>query len=144
MTTPAVGGRSLQVPGLGHGSTPIPVAARVGPVLVTGGVSGMDPSTGTVPEDLGQQVAQLFRNLAAVLEAGGASSRNVAKITFFVRDRAHRSAINREWTAMFPEEGDRPARHTLVYEHLPQGVDVQAELLAFVGDEHPAGRRGEQ
>lgn len=144
MTTPALGGRSLQVPGLGHGSTPIPVAARVGPLLVTSGVSGTDPSTGTVPQDLGQQVAQLFRNLAAVLEAGGASPRDVVKITFFVRDRAHRSVINPEWTGMFPEEGDRPARHTLVYEHLPQGVDVQAELLAFVGDEQPAREKGER
>lgn len=133
-------GRSLQVPGLGHGSAPIPTAARVGSVLVTGGVSGVDPSTGTVPEDLGRQAAQLFRNLAAILEAGDASPQDVVKITFFVRDRAYRSAINPEWTVMFPEEGDRPARHTLVYEHLPHGVDIQAELLAFVRDGQPAGK----
>jgi len=132
-------GRSLEVAGLGHGSMPIPVAARVGPLLVTGGVSGVDRSTGAVPEGVDRQVAQLFLNLAAVLQAGGGRPRDVVKITFFVRDRAYRSAINPEWTAMFPEEGDRPARQTLVYEHLPQGVDVQAELLAFVAEDLSMG-----
>lgn len=129
------GGRSLEVPGLGHGKTPIPLGARVGPLLATGGLSGQDPSTGTVPQELDRQVAQLFRNVVAVLEAGGATPRDVVKVTFFVRDRAQRSAINPEWTAMFPDEGDRPARHTVVSAHLPEGVDVQAELLAFVADE---------
>jgi len=123
---------SINVDGLGHGGQPIPNACRLGNILVTGGIAGIDPATQELSTDGTLQCAQLFRNLAAVLAAGGASAANVAKLTFFVRDRNLRDAINAQWIAMFPDEHARPARHTLVYEHLPTGVLVQCEALALL------------
>ena len=123
----------VEVEGLGHGSQPIPLAVRVGPLLTTGGISGVDRTSGEIPDDTGAEVANLFANVKAVLDAAGTDPSTVAKITFFVRDRGLRDAINQEWVAMFPDADDRPARHTLVHD-LPGRMQVQAEVLAFLAD----------
>jgi 2-iminobutanoate/2-iminopropanoate deaminase len=123
--------RVISVAGLGHGDQPIPLAVALGPLLVTGGLSGRDPESGRLPEELDAEVAQLFRNISAVLAAGGCGPEAVAKVTVYVRDRAARGAINREWVALFPDPVDRPVRHTLVHD-LPGDLRVQADLLAFL------------
>lgn len=123
----------VEVEGLGHGAQPIPLAVRLGPLLVTGGISGTDRHNGEVPTDGAAQVAHLFDNVAAVLAATGAGAEHVAKVTFFVRDRGLRDEINSHWVALFPDAGDRPARHTLVQD-LPGRMQVQADLLAYIPD----------
>jgi 2-iminobutanoate/2-iminopropanoate deaminase len=125
---------SVEVPGLHHGGMPIPQASRVGPLLVSSGVSGMDPATGQIPTAVDDQVATLFDNVARVLVAAGGDTRDIAKLTFFVRDRGCRDAINKHWTAMFPDETARPARHTLTLD-LPPSVEVQCEIVAFITEE---------
>jgi 2-iminobutanoate/2-iminopropanoate deaminase len=129
--------RSITVEGLHHGGQPIPAASVVGGLLASGGIAGLDPATGEVPADLDAQVALVFANLRRVIEAGGGSVQDVVRVTVYARDRSSREAINREWTAMFPDEASRPARHTLVHE-LPDPMLVQCDVLAVVGGE--AGR----
>lgn len=123
--------RNIEVPGLGHGNQPIPVAALVGGLLVTGGVSGRDPQTGELPQDPAAEVAQAFANLRSILDAAGASTDDVAKVTVFVKDRDIRAHVNPVWLAMFPDPQSRPARHTL--EANLTGMRLQLECLAFVG-----------
>ncbi|GII25077.1 RidA family protein [Planosporangium mesophilum] len=124
--------RSIEIEGLHHGGAPIPQACLVGPLLVSSGILGQDPAGGRVPEDLTEQVAHVFANIGRVLDAAGGSVADIAKLTFFVRDRASREAINAEWLRMFPDPADRPARHTLVQE-LPPTIHVQCELIAYLG-----------
>jgi 2-iminobutanoate/2-iminopropanoate deaminase len=125
---------SIDVPGLHHGGMPIPQASRIGPLLVSSGVSGMDPATGTIPPTVDDQVAGLFDNVTRILDIAGGATGDIAKLTFHVRDRACRDAINKHWTAMFPDETARPARHTLISE-LPPSVEVQCEIIAFIAEE---------
>lgn len=127
----------VEVEGLGHGAQPIPLAVRLGPLLATGGISGVDRSTGDIPDAADDEVANVFANVAAVLDAAGADSSAVAKMTFFVRDRSMRDVINQHWVAMFPAPDDRPARHTLVHD-LPGRMQVQVEVLAFIPEEASA------
>jgi 2-iminobutanoate/2-iminopropanoate deaminase len=129
----AVGRKVVEVPGLGHGGQPIPLAVTLGGLLVTGGLSGRDPRDGALPEALDDEVGQLFRNIGAVLAAAGTGPESVAKITVLVRDRAYRDAVNREWVALFPDPADRPARQTFVQE-LPGDLRVQADLLAVLAN----------
>jgi 2-iminobutanoate/2-iminopropanoate deaminase len=131
---PATTRRSIQVPGLHHGGTPIPLASRVGPLLVSSGVLGQDPATGEIPVDVGEQVVHVFANVRRILAAGGADVGDVAKLTFFVRDRSARAAIDEQWLAMFPDPDSRPARHTLTTD-LPPAFHVQCEVLAMVADD---------
>ena len=65
---------SIEVDGLSHGDLPIPVASRIGPFLVTGGVRGVNRLTHELPEDASEQADLMFANLVAVLEAGGAAT----------------------------------------------------------------------
>jgi 2-iminobutanoate/2-iminopropanoate deaminase len=126
--------KSISVPGLGHGDQPIPLAVTVtgaiGGLLVTGGVSGRDPKTGEMPEDVADEVAQAFANLRAILDEAGCTEETVAKITVYTTDRGIREHVNREWVKMFPDPDSRPARHTLVHQ-LP-GMRVQLDCLAVL------------
>jgi 2-iminobutanoate/2-iminopropanoate deaminase len=119
----------IEVPGLGHGTLPIPLAVKKDGLLITGGVNGVDPATGSPPESLPDEVAQVYRNLVAILDAAAFSLSDVMKITFFVADRSIRDALNPGWLELFPHPDDRPARHTLL-QNLPAGYRLQAELLA--------------
>ncbi|GAA1872050.1 hypothetical protein GCM10009836_61190 [Pseudonocardia ailaonensis] len=124
---------SIDVPGLGHGGMPIPTGCRVGPLLVSGGIGGTDPATGVMPADGPDQVLGIFENVRRFLKAAGATEADVAKMTFFVVDRSLREHINTSWVEMFPDEGRRPARHTLVAQ-LAAPMVVQCEVLAYVED----------
>ena len=122
--------RSIVVPGLEHGSNPIPAASRRGPLLATGGVRGVDRESGVLPADAGEQVRHAFANLRAVVEAGGGTVEDVVHVTVFAAADV-RAAVNEEWVRMFPDAGSRPARH-LLRQELPDGMLVQLEALAFV------------
>ena len=122
--------RSIEVEGLGHGSTPIPAACRVGPLLMSGGINGKDIATGKIPEDLDQQVRNAFANMKRILEAAGMALTDVVKVTVFLGDEADRAAVNGPWTEVFPDPGKRPARHALVMP-LRGGARIQLEVTAY-------------
>src|SRR4051794_11936386 len=122
---------AVEVKGLHHGEMPIPVASRVGPLVASGGISGMDGATGSFPDTLEDQVANLFENVKAVIAAAGGSPTDIVKMTFFAPDRSARDVINKHWVALFPDEERRPARHTLI-QQLPGSMLVQTDVLAFV------------
>jgi len=123
--------RSIDVPGLGHGQLPIPVASRVGPFIATGGVRGVDPSTGVMSADPREQVARMFHNLKTVVEAAGGSVDTVLKVTIFIKAPEVRALLDLEWVMYFPDPANRPARHVLNYEGLGGGMVVQCEALAI-------------
>jgi enamine deaminase RidA (YjgF/YER057c/UK114 family) len=122
--------RSIDIPGLHH-DAPIPQASVVGNLLVSGGISGADPATGGIPPSPEEQAAALFANVARVMQAAGGTMEDIVKMTFFVRERAVRAAIDPEWLKAFPDETSRPARHTLKVE-LPAQFEMQAEVIALL------------
>ena len=122
---------SIEVEGLHHGGMPIPSASRRGPLVASGGISGLDRSTGELADGIEQQVDRLFENVEAVIEAAGGSINDIVKIEFSTDDPSARSLINERWTAMFPDDDRRPARHILARE-LRFGMLVQADFLAYV------------
>jgi len=124
--------KSIEVEGFSHGANPIPAASRVGNVVMTGGISGLDPATGKVPEDQGAQVAQAFVNLEKILKAAGASLDDVVKVGVSVKSLALRDAINVEWLKYFPDEHARPARHTTQYDHFGGVTAIQLEATAVI------------
>jgi 2-iminobutanoate/2-iminopropanoate deaminase len=123
--------RSLQVPHVGH-KAPIPLGARVGPLICSSGIAGKDPADGRLPADGATQVAHAFANLRALLAAGGAGLEHVAKLVVTLAGDDLRDAVNVQWLACFPDPADRPARH-IVVQPLGHGMQVQLEVLAWVG-----------
>ena len=105
--------QSVNFPGFAHGN-PIPNASRIGNIMMTSVISGVDPSTRKLPPDLDGQVANLFGHIRSAVEAAGGSPDNIIKINFYMKDPATgRAALNGEWVKMFPDGNSRPARHTL-------------------------------
>ncbi len=122
--------RVIRVPGLDHGGLPIPLAAEKDGLLVTGGISSVDPTRGERPAELKDEVGQVYANIRATLDAAGFTLADVVKVTFFVADGGARSLLNPGWLELFPDAESRPARHTLVQE-LSAGQRVQADFIAI-------------
>ena len=127
MTHPA---RSLEVPGLAH-NAPIPLGAKVGNLICSSGIGGKDPATGQLPTDAASQARLAFDNMQRLLDAGGATLADVAKLTVYAKDNSVREAINTEWLRCFPDPADRPARH-IVIQDLQHGMWLQLEFIALL------------
>jgi 2-iminobutanoate/2-iminopropanoate deaminase len=123
--------RSIEIATFAH-QNPIPTASRIGPLLVSSIIGAVDPGTRHVPETVEAQLANLFTHVGAMLEAGGAEWRHVAKMTFFVPDISYRDAINGPWVEHFPDPASRPARHTQVT--AGGGRAVSCDFLAYIDD----------
>ncbi|MDB5082306.1 MAG: enamine deaminase RidA [Chloroflexi bacterium] len=123
--------KSIEVEGLNHGGMPIPAASLVDNILISGGINGTDAATGKMPESTEEQCANLFKNVKLIVEAANGTTDTIIKMTFFVKDRSSREAINKEWLTMFPDAHSRPARHTLVYD-LASPMLIQAEIYAVI------------
>ena len=130
MSRPA---RSLEVPGLAH-NAPIPLGAKVGNLICSSGIAGKDPLTGQLPIDAASQARLAFDNMRLLLEAGGATLADVAKLTVYAKDNSVRDAINTEWLRCFPDAADRPARHILLQD-LQHGMWLQLEFIALIQKE---------
>ena len=122
---------SIDVPGFGH-DNPIPAACKVGPFLISSGVSGKEPYTGKMLEGLEAQCAQMFATVRQILEIAGGSPEDVVKMNVWMKDRSQRDTLNIGWLEMFPDEHSRPARHTFAAPDLPGTMLVQCEVFAVL------------
>jgi 2-iminobutanoate/2-iminopropanoate deaminase len=122
--------RSIEIPGFRH-LNPIPNASRIGNLLVSGVINGVDPATGKVAATLEAQCAHMFAHMRAIVEAGGGSTDDIIKMTVWMADRSNRQALNAEWTKMFPDAAARPARHTM-QAALDGGILIQCEFMAVI------------
>ena len=123
--------RSIHVEGVQHGA-PIPMGAKVGNMLFSSGIIGIDPTTGNVPEGLGQQCEFAFAHMKSLVENAGGTVEDIGAVKVYMKDRAQREAVNRPWLKMFPEEDNRPARHAIEDDAFPPGVLVQLEIIAVL------------
>jgi enamine deaminase RidA (YjgF/YER057c/UK114 family) len=105
--------QSIEAPGFSH-SNPIPMASRIGDIMMSSVISGRDPKSGEMPGDQAGQIRNIFAHIRSAMEAADGSPDDIIKITFWLDDPAiGRAALNGEWEKMFPDENSRPARHTL-------------------------------
>jgi enamine deaminase RidA (YjgF/YER057c/UK114 family) len=123
--------QTLHVPGISHGANPIPSGVRLGNVVFSGGISGQDPATGQLPAEPEKQAELAFANLRRLMEAAGGSADDIGHVTVYLKDLGHRDHINREWLKMFPDEHDRPTRHTLRYD-LAGNMLLQLQVIGVI------------
>jgi 2-iminobutanoate/2-iminopropanoate deaminase len=123
--------RSIYIGEFLHQS-PIPHASRIGNIVVSGLIRGVDPSTQKFPSTLEQQCVFMFENVRRTVEAGGGHIDDIIKLTFWMSSLS-RKAINDEWVKMFPDAGSRPARQIMEVAMEPH-VLVQCDFMAVVAD----------
>jgi len=96
------------------------------------GQIALDPESGeVVGTNAAEQTERVMRNLAAVLDAAGASLSRVVKTTVFLSDMSDFQAMNEVYGHHFGEH--RPARATVQAAGLPRGVKVEVECIARAG-----------
>ncbi len=89
----------------------------------------IDPATGRlVTGDISSQAEQCFKNLFAVLEAGGLSEGNVLKVNVFLVDMSDFEAMNSVYQDKFGQPF--PARTTIGVASLPLGARIEIEIIA--------------
>ena len=121
----------------GHGipahAQPFPTALKIDHMVFSSAIAGKDPETGAMPEGLEDQIRNVFAHVGSVMQVAGGTTADIAKVTVYLNDRAHRTAVNPHWIAMFPDEDDRPVRHT-VAGPLPEGTHIQIEFIAVLAE----------
>jgi enamine deaminase RidA (YjgF/YER057c/UK114 family) len=123
---------SITLPGFEH-ANPIPVASRIGSHLASGVITGRDSVTREMPETIDAQCANIFGHVRALMAAAGGTTDDILKMTFHLRNYRDRAALNREWTAMFPDPEHMPARQVLAAE-LDGGALVHCDLTAILAE----------
>jgi 2-iminobutanoate/2-iminopropanoate deaminase len=105
--------QSVEFPGFRH-LNPIPNACRIGNIVMSSVINGMDPGTRNMPPDLEQQLQNMFNHIRSAVEAAGGTVADIIKINVWMKEPVtQRDALNKEWVKMFPDKDSRPARHTM-------------------------------
>lgn len=95
------------------------------------GQIAIDPETGELLRgDVASQTDRVLKNLAAVLEAAGASLSTVVKTTVYLADMGTFTEMNEVYGRHFGEH--RPARATVEAGALPKSVAVEIDAIARV------------
>jgi reactive intermediate/imine deaminase len=105
-------------------------AIQAGNLLQVAGQVGIDPASGALAGDeVGEQTRQTLDNLVAILEAAGATLRDVIMVRVYLTDRAHFAAMNEVYAGFVGEPF--PAR-TTVFVGLAEGMLVEIDALAVI------------
>lgn len=99
-------------------------------LLFCSGQVAIDPAVGeVVGGGVDNQVHQVMRNLASVLDAAGSGFGKVLKTTIFLTDMADFAAVNAVYAEYLEEPF--PARATVEVRRLPKDVRVEIEAIAY-------------
>jgi len=109
---------------------PYSQAIVAGGFVFCSGTAGIDPATGVAADGIEAQTEQALRNLAAVLEAAGASMADLVKTTIFYADVDDFARLNEVYARHMPDPP--PARSAPANVRLPHGLLVSIEAIAAV------------
>jgi 2-iminobutanoate/2-iminopropanoate deaminase len=110
---------------------PYSQAIQAGNLLFLSGQIPLDPGTGTLVEGgVEAQTHQVFRNIAAILEAAGASFDNVVSASVFLADMNQFGKVNEVYATYFSSPA--PARATVQVARLPKDCLVEIQVTAVL------------
>ncbi len=110
---------------------PYSQAVKANGLIYTSGQIALDPATGNLVEGpFEEQVHRVFRNLEAVLRAGGSSFDRVLKATVYLTDLANFQTLNTIYAEYFGDH--KPARTTVQVAALPKKAALEIDLIAVL------------
>ena len=111
---------------------PYSQAVKWNGLLYTSGQIALDPASGNLDGgDFSAQVHRVFKNLGAVLRAGGSDFSRVLKATVYLTDLGNFQTLNTIYAEYFRDH--KPARTTVGVKELPKGGLVEIDLVAVAG-----------
>lgn len=123
--------RSIRAPDIPEHANPIPAASRIGNLVFSSVILGIDPGSHELPDDREAQIANAFAIVRSIMREAGGDTDAIGKLTVYLANRDDRALVNPHWLAMFPDAASRPARHTME-KVLPPGCYVQLEFVAVL------------
>ena len=108
---------------------PYSQAIKAGGFVFVSGQLGLAPADTAISGAITEQTEQVFRNLAAILEAAGTSLDRVVKTTVFLASLSDFQAMNEVYARHVGE--NKPARSTFEVAALPSGALVEIEAIAI-------------
>jgi len=129
-------GKSMQREVVLTDDAPTPVgpysqAIVAGGLVFVAGQIPIEPATGEMPDGIAEQTRLALRNVAAVLDAAGASLADVVKTTVFLQNLDDFAAMNAVYAEVFTDLP--PARACVEAARLPRGALIEIEAIAVVG-----------
>ena len=112
---------------------PFSQGLRVGDFIFVSGQGPLDPETGKIVGDsIEEQTVQVFENIKAILEAGGATLADVVKANGYLSDISFFEAYNKIYGSYFPDP--KPTRTTMICQPPIDGILVEIEVIAYVAE----------
>ena len=109
---------------------PYSQAVLAGNTLYMSGQIPLDPKTGQLVEGIEAQAHQVFRNLAAVAAAAGASLNDIVKLSILLIDLGEFAKVNEIMATHM--SAPYPARATYQVAGLPRGARIEIEATLIV------------
>lgn len=105
---------------------------RAGDFIFVAGQGPLDPATGTIKGDtIEEQTRQTLENIKAILEANGASMKDVVKVTVILTDLSNFKPMNEVYKTFFSEPF--PARICYGSALVLPKMLVEIDAIAYVG-----------
>ena len=105
---------------------------KAGDYIFVSGQGPLDPQTGKVKGDtIEEQTRQTLENIKAILQANGASMKDVVKVTVVLTDLSNFKPMNEVYKTFFPEPF--PARITYGASLALTRMLVEIDAIAYVG-----------
>ena len=106
-------------------------AVMAGSTLYISGQIALDPATGQlIVTNIEEETRQVLKNLDAILDNAGLTSKDVVKCTVFVKNMQHYPRINQIYAEYFDEES-APARELVEVSALPKYVNIEISAIAY-------------
>ena len=105
---------------------------KAGNTIYVSGQLAFDPATGELYKggDIQVEAKMCLMNVKAILEAGGASLKDVVKCTVYIKDMNQFGLINEAYAQVFQDT--KPARACVEVARLPRDGQVEIDAIAVV------------
>ncbi len=107
---------------------PFSQAVVKGNMIFTSGQIYLTPEGKLLEGSVEEQTHQIMKNLLVILEAAGASFKDVVKTTIYVTDMSLYGKINEVYASYVSEP--YPARETVCVKELPLGAKIEISMVA--------------
>jgi 2-iminobutanoate/2-iminopropanoate deaminase len=111
-------------------SCDIPACMTPSRLIFLSGQIGIDPASQKLATGgVAAQARQIFKNIAAILQAAGSDLSQVVKVTVFLNDMGDFKTVNAIYADHFQEF--YPARSAVAVKGLPLGAEIEIEVMAI-------------
>jgi 2-iminobutanoate/2-iminopropanoate deaminase len=109
---------------------PYSQAVEAGNLIFVSGQLPLDPETMVfLSEDIQEQTKQCLKNLTAILQSAGYETKDVVKVTVFLKDMNDFARMNEVYATFFTDH--KPARAAVEVARLPKDAQVEIEAVAI-------------